>query len=272
MRRPFLILASLLACAAVAPAARADSPSADSPSAGAPAAGSPSAGVSFNLDVMPVISKAGCNMGACHGNKNGKGGFKLSLRGEFGALDYDALARDVFARRVDPFDPDRSLILLKATSKVAHEGGKRFDADSPEYRILRDWIAAGANRDDPAATAKLVKLEVSAPKRVLVDPESAVRITAVATFSDGTKRDVSRMACYEQSNPIADISLDGVVTRKRLGEVGVIVRFLNRQQVVPLAFVPARPDFAWKLTPAVNYVDEQVLAKLKVLRTNPSGL
>ncbi|HEX8916767.1 MAG TPA: DUF1549 domain-containing protein, partial [Humisphaera sp.] len=255
MARPLLILASLLACAAVAPAAGAAEPA-----------------TSFTLDVMPVLSKAGCNMGACHGNKNGKGGFKLSLRGEFPSLDYDALARDVFARRVDPFDPDRSLILLKATGKVAHEGGKRFDADAPEYKILRDWIAAGAGRDDPAKTARLVKLDVTPGQKVLVDPETSVKITAVATFSDGTTRDVSRMACYEQSNPIADISLDGVVTRKRLGEVGVIVRFLHLQQVVPLAFVPARPEFAWRATPASNYVDDEVFAKLKVLRMNASGL
>src|SRR6476619_1806013 len=85
-----------------------------------------SAETSFRNEVMPVLSKAGCNAGACHGNKNGKGGFKLSLRGQDPAEDYAALTRDLFARRLDPIDPDRSLLLLKPTTQLAHEGGKRF--------------------------------------------------------------------------------------------------------------------------------------------------
>src|ERR1700722_16301359 len=86
--------------------------------------------VSFRNDVMAVLSKSGCNAGACHGNKNGKGGFKLSLRGQDPDLDYDALTRDAFARRTNPFDPDKSLILLKPTTQIAHEGGLRFRIDS----------------------------------------------------------------------------------------------------------------------------------------------
>src|SRR3954470_10587385 len=86
---------------------------------------------SFNHDVMAVLSKAGCNAGACHGNKNGKGGFKLSLRGESPGEDYATLTRDLFARRVDPIDPDKSLVLLKATTQLPHEGGLRFRADAP---------------------------------------------------------------------------------------------------------------------------------------------
>src|SRR6185437_7995568 len=99
-------------------------------------AGDPPREVSFRNDVMAVISKAGCNAGACHGNKNGKGGFKLSLRGQDPDLDYEALTRDFFARRVDPLEPDKSLILLKPTTQLAHEGGLRFRIDSLEYRIF----------------------------------------------------------------------------------------------------------------------------------------
>src|SRR3954468_6415461 len=84
---------------------------------------------SFNNDVMAVFAKAGCNAGACHGNKNGKGGFKLSLRGQDADLDYASLTRDLFARRTNAFDPDQSLILLKATAQFAHEGGVRFRTD-----------------------------------------------------------------------------------------------------------------------------------------------
>src|SRR4051794_20924393 len=92
-------------------------------------AGEPAA-VSFRNDVMAVFAKAGCNAGACHGNKNGKAGFKLSLRGQDPDLDYATLTRELFARRTNPMEPDRSLILLKATAQIPHEGGLRFRADS----------------------------------------------------------------------------------------------------------------------------------------------
>src|SRR5205814_9202588 len=90
-------------------------------------------GICFHNDVMAVLSKAGCNAGQCHGNANGKAGFKLSLRGEDPEWDYDALSRDMFGRRVNPEEASQSLILLKPTTRIAHEGGQRFAKDSPEY-------------------------------------------------------------------------------------------------------------------------------------------
>src|SRR5262245_14631607 len=93
--------------------------------------------VSFRNDVMPILSKAGCNAGTCHGNKNGKAGFKLSLRGQDPDLDWSALTRDAFGRRANPFEPDQSLFLLKPTGQLPHEGGQRFRKDSEEYRVLR---------------------------------------------------------------------------------------------------------------------------------------
>jgi len=98
--------------------------------------------VSFRNEVMAVISKAGCNAGMCHGNQNGKAGFKLSLRGEDPEFDYNILTREAFGRRTNPLEPPRSLILLKATAEIAHEGGQRFKSDSAEYELLRRWIAA----------------------------------------------------------------------------------------------------------------------------------
>src|SRR5438552_17719074 len=97
-----------------------------------PGIGAPAASISFRNDVEAVISKAGCNAGACHGNKNGKGGFKLSLRGQDPDLDFLALTRDAFARRTNPLDPEQSLLLLKPTGQIAHEGGVRFNKDSLE--------------------------------------------------------------------------------------------------------------------------------------------
>src|SRR5947209_11705754 len=105
-----------------------------------PAAAAAEEPVRFNIEVMAVLSRAGCNQGACHGNLNGKGGFKLSLRGEDPDFDRVALTRDVIGRRISPNSPEESLILRKATGVVSHEGGPRFGHDSLEYRILRNWI------------------------------------------------------------------------------------------------------------------------------------
>src|SRR5437867_11683013 len=121
--------------------------------------------VSFRNDVMAVLSKAGCNAGTCHGNKNGKGGFKLSLRGQDPELDYLALTHDLFARRLDPLAPEQSLILLKPTTRIAHEGGFRFKTGSEDYEILRRWLAAGMPNDLVAASM-LERIEVEPQERV----------------------------------------------------------------------------------------------------------
>ena len=227
--------------------------------------------VSFRQDVMAVLSKAGCNSGACHGNQNGKAGFKLSLRGEDPDFDYGALSRDMFARRTNPSDPDQSLILLKPTTQLGHEGGQRFRQDSEQYDILRRWIAAGMF-DDPSDAAKLLQLEVSPQEKILVEPVEKVQLQVRAVFSDGSKRDVRKLAVYEVTTRAAKVSADGIVSRERIGEDVILVRYLDQQTPVRLAFVPRRADFRWARTPSANYIDDQVFAKLRRLRMSPSEL
>ncbi len=227
--------------------------------------------VAFSTDVMAVLSKAGCNLGACHANTNGKGGFKLSLRGEDPASDYAALVRQVDQRRVNLLDPEASLILQKPTSQVVHLGGLRFRRDSEEYRILRDWIEAGAPAPD-VSTPHVVNLEVEPANAVLVEPIEDIQLQVVAHFSDGSQRDVTTLACYELTNRLASAEPGGLVRREQLGETTVIVRFLNQQVAVPLAFLPSRPGFAWSELPAANYIDDLVHAKLRTLQMSPSPL
>ncbi len=228
--------------------------------------------ISFKNDVQAAIAKAGCNLGTCHGNATGKGGFKMSLRGDDPDYDYAALIQDVSGRRVNLMEPERSLLLQKGTQALAHEGGKRFDVKSWEYAVLRDWIAQGAKRHT-VGEPELQKLEVTPREQIVVEPEAAVQIKAVATFSDGTQRDVTDMAVYEPAQVgLVKVSRAGRVERLKEGEPTIVVRYLNKQQPVRLAFIGARPEFVWQPTRQNNFIDRQIFAKLKSLRMTPSAL
>jgi hypothetical protein len=227
--------------------------------------------VSFRNDIMAVLSRAGCNQGPCHGNQNGKGGFRLSLRGQDADFDLDAITRDMLGRRADRGRPADSLVLLKATAAVPHEGGKRFGKSSLEYELLHRWIAEGL-RGDVAAAPTLQRLEVSPREQVLVEPAENVKLTVTAHFAGGRSRDVTRLATFESSNLNAVVAGDGTASKTRDGETTILVRYLDRQTTVRLAFVPARPRFAWQPVPESNEVDRHVFARLKTLRTQPSEL
>ncbi len=235
------------------------------------AADRPETPVSFRNDVMAVLSKAGCNMGVCHGNKYGKGGFKLSLRGDDPGWDFSVLSRDLNGRRVNPLEPDASLLLLKATMQVPHEGSRRFKVGSPEYDILRRWIASDTPPDLPE-TPRLKEVLVEPRDVVLVEPADKVQLAVTASFSDGSRRDVKGLAVYEASNQLAEVGHDGLVQSRGVGTTTIIVRYLGRQAPVRIAFVPARPDFVWSGPAPANFIDEFIFARLKELRINPSLL
>ena len=227
--------------------------------------------VLFRREVMAVVSKAGCNLGGCHGNGGGKGGLKLSLRGQDPDLDWLALTHEQGGRRVNLLQPENSLLLLKATAALAHEGGQRFSKDSPEYGILLRWLRDGAPESGKKAP-RLTKLEVQVPARVLIEPATDVKLRATAKFADGTAQDVTSLAVYEPSNMLVKISHDGLVQREKAGETTVLVRYLDQQVAVPLAFIPARPGFVWSDPAPANFIDEHVFKKLQTLRINPSPL
>jgi hypothetical protein len=223
---------------------------------------------------MAVLSKAGCNQGACHGNQNGKNGFKLSLRGEDPRWDLQALTRDALGRRIDPDSPEESLILQKATGSIPHEGGRRFDRVSPEYLLLRRWIAAGA-QDDPPNHPVLERIEVEPSGQLFIEPPHKLQLRVKARFSDGQTRDVTRQAVYEVSNQAAAVSAAGDVRAVEdqatgAAETAILVRYLNRYATVEIAFVPDGKNFHWSDPPVANFIDHEVFAKLKALRVQPS--
>jgi hypothetical protein len=230
------------------------------------------ADVSFARDVLPVLTRAGCNAGACHGNLNGKGGFKLSLKAEDAAADFAALTRDMLARRTDSIRPDESLMLKKATAQVPHEGGARFAKTSNEYGILREWIARGCKFDADGGPA-LTKLVVSPANKILVDPADRFRISAVAHFTDGSTRDVTSLIATEFTTiGVAKITADGEVIREQTGETVLLVRYLSQVAPVRIVFLPNRPAPEMDTLTANNKIDEFVFAQLKELRLKPAEL
>ena len=224
---------------------------------------------SFRNDVMAAVSKAGCNLGTCHGNKTGKGGFRLSLRGQDPADDFATLTRRDDGRRVNLMNPADSLLLLKPAMTLAHEGGRRFRPDDLEYRLIHDWIAAGMPADN-AQSPTLTSLDVGPLDYTLAEPHWSVKLTVWATFSDGSRRDVTPLAVLEPSSLHVTVAADGTVTGDRAEEATVVVRFLDQRATVRLAFVADRPNFAWTGPPPENFIDAAVFAKLQRLKINPS--
>ena len=225
---------------------------------------------SFRADIVPLLSKAGCNMGACHGNLSGKGGFKLSLRGEDPGFDHVALTRDQLGRRIDRLTAERSLIVLKPTGGLAHEGGQRFRRDSVEAATLIRWIASGA-REDVAEAARIKSLSVAPSERVTAPGEREQQLVVTAVLEDGSTRDVTRQAAFDLSDPTRfEVTVDGLVQARGPGQVAVAVRYRDGRATSRLAFLADRPGFVWRGGEPRHPVDRAVYDRLRVLRINPS--
>src|SRR5207248_125620 len=176
-------------------------------------------------DLIAALNVGGCNSGACHGTPNGKNGFKLSLRGYDPAADYVQLTRDVMGRRSDRLDPDGALILQKALGRVPHEGGSRFPASSVPARVMRAWLGEGL-ADDAPSLAALQKVEVLPGNRVLQEPARWQQLAVLATFADGSTRDVTRLTVFTSSdNLIASVTSSGMVEFAQSGEVAILCRY-----------------------------------------------
>jgi len=179
----------------------------------------------FVTDVVPVLTKLGCNSGGCHGKATGQNGFKLSLLGFEPQADYQALVKEARGRRLFFSDASRSLLLQKATGRVPHGGGKRLETGSHDYRVLLQWIQQGAVAPSDQDIT-LTSVAVS-PSQLLVQPGSQKQLKVTATFSDGSRRDVTQQALFTSNEEgIADVSEKGVLqTQQRGGLFTVMVRF-----------------------------------------------
>lgn len=222
-------------------------------------------------DVKPVISRMGCDAGTCHGAKDGKNGFKLSLRGYDPIFDVRAFSDDISARRVNYPSPDDSLMLLKATGAVPHEGQQVTEPHSEYYQIIRDWIASGAKLKDPKPVVK--SIEVSPKNPVIQDVGGQQQIRVVATYTDGSKRDVTRESFLESANQDVAIHDDyGLITTLRRGEAPVLARYEGAYAATTLTVMGDRSGFEWREQEAWGDIDKLVAEKWKRMRILPSGL
>src|SRR5208283_5374868 len=173
--------------------------------------------ISFVRDIMPVFGKAGCNAGTCHGGAKGRNGFKLSLRGYYPAFDHEQIVEDIAGRRIDRKEPANSLVLLKPSQGVPHEGKLAFEERSRHYRLMYQWVAEGC-KSDVSATQRVSRLEVLPQLPVLPDLGTEQQLVVLAYYPDGSSRDVTRDAIYTSSaDTITSVSAEGLVKAIRKG-------------------------------------------------------
>ncbi|MGB0242013.1 MAG: DUF1549 domain-containing protein [Verrucomicrobiales bacterium] len=225
----------------------------------------------FVRHVNPVISRMGCNMGTCHGAKDGRNGFKLSLRGYDPLFDVRAFGDDHTARRVNYASPDDSLMLLKATGAVPHEGGKLTDIGSDYYKTVRQWIANGAELH--LDTPKVTRIELFPKNPVIQNVKGAQQFRVIAHWADGQSRDVTREAFIESGNSeVADHDDFGLMMSLRRGEAPILARFEGAYAATTLTIMGDREGFTWKEPAAWGEIDRLVAAKWKRMKLQPSGL
>ena len=226
--------------------------------------------VHFTKDVIPILSKLGCNAGNCHGKASGQNGFKLSVFGSDPQADYNRLVKEGRGRRLFPASPERSLLLLKATAQLPHGGGRRMEVGSDDHELLLEWVRQGMPVG-AADSPQLVRLDVRPRSRVL-GFETEQQILATATYSDGAVRDVSDAAAYAaNSELIADVDQNGLVRTGRIpGEVSITVNYMG--QVAAVQFQVPRPDAPdpYPELPLNNRIDALVWAKLQRMGILPS--
>ena len=228
--------------------------------------------LSFRHDVLPVLSKAGCNSGGCHGALAGKGGFRLSLNAYDPATDHYNITRENRGRRIEFADPARSLFVIKPTAAVRHKGGKPLHEDSDDYKLLIEWIQQGAPGPSTDDT-KLNRIELS-PALSQLNKGDTQPLTVHAFFSDGTKRDVTRWARFTPTDAtIAEVDeATGLAKVIGYGEGAISVWYSGQIALARITspWPSVIPDEVFARTPKRNVIDKRVIEQLRRLNLKPS--
>ena len=224
----------------------------------------------FRSEVLAVLTKSGCNSGKCHGAASGKDGFRLSLFGYDPPGDHHRLTREFPGRRVNVSDPEKSLLLQKALGNVNHTGGQCLEEDSEHFQTLKAWIAEGAPTDPP---------EAAIPTGIRVFPEEAIfadrtapsqQLLVIATFSDGTDKDVTDLCVFLSNNDAAaGVTADGIVSANGPGTAFMLARFDQFTEGTAVIVRPGSP-YEFPEIVAANQIDELVFARWKNLHLLPS--
>lgn len=228
--------------------------------------------VSFRLEVLPILTRHACNSGGCHGSPSGKGGLRMSLFAFDPKLDVETLTREESGRRINPWDPDQSLMLIKPLMKVPHGGGMRLPYDSSSYQILRQWIADGGG--SPQETVLCDRIEILPGDRELNAPHWRQNLIVVAHHSDGHVVDVTHLADFFSSDEgIAKVSELGQVQGLAHGESAIVVRYLEHVRSVRMTFLDEASGSVEQaeMPEPRNYVDQHVFAKLSQMRYPLAG-
>ena len=228
--------------------------------------------VSFNLDVMPVFLKAGCNTGSCHGSARGQDRFMLSLFGYDAKGDHFRITREQGTRRINLAIPEESMLVEKAIAAVPHTGGKLFEKNSDHWNTLVGWLRRGAPQD-PESIAKPTDLELL-PKSLLLEGQGATQqMIAIAHYSDGTTRDVTSLSVFQSNNDVsANVNDEGLITAEKRGEAFITARFDVFTKGTQVIVIPEDLKYEKPVLPQNNYIDQLVYDKLHKLRIYPSDL
>lgn len=222
-------------------------------------------------DVMPISSKLGCNMGTCHGAKDGKAGFKLSLRGYDPIYDVLAFTDELASRRANVASPEHSLMLLKASGSVPHEGGQLTVPGELYYETLKAWISQGAKLD--LKTPRVTSIEIFPKNPVLERIGNRQQMRVIARYADGYVRDVTAESFVDSGNgDVIEADKTGLMTSLRRGEAAILARFEGAYAATTITVMGDRTGFAWKEPEKWNKIDELVTRKWERMKIEPSGL
>ena len=226
---------------------------------------------SFRHEVMPVLSKSGCNSGACHGYSLGKNGFKLSLRGSDAEPDFTSITQENFGRRLDRQQPSQSLMLTKPLGDVPHQGGVRFARNSLQHEILLQWISQGAPSDLPDEV-RVIAVRMK-PEKLVLGPGQSHRLQLLAEYSDGSTRDVTRLGIFNVNNEqYATVDDIGRVTAGDFGETAIVARYERKFAATAVIVLRPARDFQPTPVPDDHFIDRLVVQKLNDLKIKPSPL
>jgi hypothetical protein len=226
---------------------------------------------SYLQEVLPLLTKQGCNQGGCHGKGAGQNGFRLSLRGYAPELDHRWMTREFDTRRINPTDPESSLLIQKATGQLPHEGGRLFSVGSREYHTLLNWIKAGTPGPD-SREHRITKLELE-PAVQTLKVSQKVALKAWASFADGSRRDVTWLTKFDSNDmALAEVLPTGQLTAKRNGATAIRAQFLTEVAVSTISIPFERTLTASPEQTSANVLDKPVLDQLRAIRIPLSPL